>query len=207
METPIELYGTQTGNCLRAAIALEEAAVAYKVHHVDLGTGEHRRPAYLAVNPAGQVPAIVDRSNVGAPLVLSQSNAIIFYAAARAPGRLLPENEGPERAIAYERFFFFVTDVIAPGHAAFFLRSQHAADASRLLDERMLAALRTAERYVLQSPFMAGDNFSIADIAAFTITSFVNSRLQWDQLPNLERWFRTVESRPAVVRGLRAFSH
>jgi glutathione S-transferase len=131
----IELYGAQTGNCLRAAIALEEAMVPHTVRHVDLRSGEHRRAAYLALNPAGQVPTMVDRSDEASPFVLSQSNAIIFYAAARAPGRLLPEHEGQERAIAYERFFFFVTDVIAPSHAAFILRRQNAVEAPGLLDD------------------------------------------------------------------------
>jgi GST-like protein len=203
----IELYGAQTGNCLRAAIALEEAMVPYTVRHVDLRSGEHRRAAYLALNPAGQVPTMVDRSDEASPFVLSQSNAIIFYAAARAPGRLLPEHEGQERAIAYERFFFFVTDVIAPSHAAFFLRRQNAVEAPGLLDERMLAALSAAERYVTRSSFMAGDSFSLADIVAFTIASFVKKRLPWDRLPNLDRWYRTVDARPAVVRGLRAFNN
>jgi len=63
----IELYGAQTGNCLRAAIALEEAMVPYTVRHVDLRSGEHRRAAYLALNPAGQVPTMVDRSDEAAP--------------------------------------------------------------------------------------------------------------------------------------------
>jgi glutathione S-transferase len=85
-----------------------------------------------------------------------------------------------ERAIAYERFFFFVTDVIAPSHAAFFLRRQNAVEAPGLLDERMLAALSAAERYVTRSSFMAGDSFSLADIVAFTIASFVKERLPWD---------------------------
>jgi len=181
LQTPIELYGAQTGNCIRAAIALEEAMLPYTVRQVDLRSGEHRRDPFLSLNPAGKVPTIVDHSHSASPLVLLQSNAIILYAAERAPGRLLPEEVGARRALAFERFFYFVTDVIAPNHAAFFLRAQNASDGSVALDRRVLESLRMGERYVSQSTFMVGDDFSIADIAAFTIAAFLKAQLDWDE--------------------------
>ena len=204
MNTTYELYGAPTGNCIRAAIALEEAGLPYTVRSVDLANGEHRSAAYLALNPAGKVPVLVESKENGPPVVITQSNAIILYAAEKAPGRLLPD-DSLARAVVYERFFFFVTDVIAVSHAAFFLRDAAVPAGQALLVERMFAALESAERYVSDEPYMAGKTFSIADIAAFTITQSVMSQLPWAQLPNLRRWYEQVEARPALARGLKVF--
>ncbi len=204
MTKSLELHGAPTGNCIRAAIALEEAGLPYTVRFVDLAIQEQKQSAHLALNPAGKVPVLVERKTDEAPFVITQSNAIVFYAAEQRPGRLLPGDDRA-RAVAYERFFFFVTDVIAPSHAAFFLGRAGASDARALLIERMLATVATAERYPDANGYIAGEAFSIADIAAFTITSSVKEHLPWNQLPNLRRWYERVEARPAVTRGLRAF--
>jgi GSH-dependent disulfide-bond oxidoreductase len=204
MNSPIELYGAITGNCLRAAIALEEAGIPYTPRHIDLSRGEQREPDYLAINPAGKVPALIDHS-VEPALVLTQSNAIILYAAMKAPGTLCPNEEGAERARTYDRFLFFITDVIAPSHAAFFLRSAGLGEHAAPLDERALATLATADSFVTHSRFMAGAQFSMADISAFSMARFLEHQLNWEQLPNLLRWYNEMKNRPAVQRGLCAF--
>ncbi|RZF27306.1 glutathione S-transferase family protein [Paraburkholderia sp. UYCP14C] len=204
MNTTYELVGAPTGNCIRAAIALEEARLPYEVRLVNLAAGEQMAPSHLALNPAGKVPVLVEREADQQPLILTQSNAIVFYVAEKSPGSLLPMNVRA-RAAAYERFFFFLTEVIAPGHAAFSLKCVGARDAQALLTESMLAALATAERYLDRHAYMAGDAFSIADIAAFTITRSVYADLPWRTLPTLQRWYEVVEARPAVLRGLQAF--
>jgi GSH-dependent disulfide-bond oxidoreductase len=205
MKTTLELYGAQTGNCIRAAIALEEAGLAYTSKLVDLSHGEHTGFDHLALNPAGKVPVLVEKEEGREPFILTQSNAIILYAAEKAAGRLLPENDR-DRATALERFFFFVTDVIAVSHAGFSLRATSARDGQTILEDRVLATLETAERYVVHDEFMAGKTFSAADIAGFTITQSVKSDLPWSKLPNLRRWFERIEGRPAVKRGLQAFN-
>jgi GST-like protein len=205
MKTTLELYGAQTGNCIRAAIALEEAGLSYTRKLVDLSSGEHTGVDHLALNPAGKVPVLVEKEEGREPFILTQSNAIILYAAEKAAGRLLPENDR-DRATALERFFFFVTDVIAVSHAGFSLRATSARDGQKILEDRVLATLETAERYVVHDEFMAGKTFSAADIAGFTITQSVKSDLPWSKLPNLRRWFERIEGRPAVKRGLQAFN-
>ena len=205
MKTTLELYGAQTGNCIRAAIALEEAGLSYTPKLVDLSSGAHQGVDHLAMNPLGKVPVLVEKEEDREPFILTQSNAIILYAAGRAAGRLLPENDR-DRAIVLERFFFFVTDVIAVSHVAFSLRASSAQEAQKILMDRMLATLETAERYVGQDEFIAGKTFSAADIAGFTITQSVKSDLPWPKLPNLRRWFERTEGRPAVKRGLQAFT-
>ena len=205
MKTTIELYGAQTGNCIRAAIALEEAGLSYTPKFVDLSSGAQQGVDHLALNPAGKVPVFVEKEEDQEPFILTQSNAIILYAAGKAAGRLLPENDR-DLAIVLERFFFFVTDVIAVSHAAFSLRALSAQEGRTILEDRVLATLETAERYVVHDEFMAGKTFSAADIAGFTITQSVKSDLPWPKLPNLRRWFERIEGRPAVKRGLQVFN-
>jgi GSH-dependent disulfide-bond oxidoreductase len=172
---------------------------------VDLSSGAQQGVDHLALNPAGKVPVLVEKEEDQEPFILTQSNAIILYAAGKAADRLLPENDR-NRTIVLERFFFFVTDVIAVSHAAFSLRASSAQEAQKILMDRMLATLETAERYVGQDEFIAGKTFSAADIAAFTITQSVTSDLPWSKLPNLRRWFERIEGRPSVKRGLQAFN-
>lgn len=204
MNASFELYGAPTGNSIRAAIALEEADLRYTPKIVDLASFEHQGADHLALNPLGKVPVLVEKEEGQTPFVLTQSNAIILYAAGKAAGGLLPEADH-DRAIALERFFFFVTDVIAVSHAAFSLREANSQTARKILTDRMFAMLETAERYVACDDFIAGAAFSVADIAAFTIAKSVESDLPWSKLPNLKRWFAAIEARPSVKRGFAAF--
>src|SRR5580704_18138198 len=105
----LELHGAKTGNCLRAAIGLSEAGLLYKTRHVDLSRGEQGDPSHLALNPAGKVPVLVAKGAVNArAFVLTQSSAILFYADAEAPGRILPPHAADRARIkALEAFFYF----------------------------------------------------------------------------------------------------
>jgi GST-like protein len=202
----LELYGAKTGNCLRAAIGLSEAGLLYKARHVDLGRGEQRDPSHLALNPAGKVPVLVARGPVDAQaFVLTQSSAILFYADAEAPGRILPPHADHARIRALEAFFYFTSDVIALNGVAFSLRGAEFSAAAATLTERYLAAIAASERLLIDNEFLGGASFSIADIAAFTIISAVRRHLPWNQLPRLATWHDRIGRRPAVQTGMMAF--
>jgi GST-like protein len=202
----LELHGARTGNCLRAAIGLSEAGLLYKTRHVDLRRGEQRDAPHLALNPAGMVPVLVARGPVKAQaFVLTQSSAILFYADAAAPGRILPRHGDSARIRALETFFYFTTDVIALNGAAFSLAGPEFSDAAAALTERYLSAIAASERFLIDNEFIGGASFSIADIAAFTIISAVNRHLAWDQLPRLAAWHDRIGHRPAVQTGMAAF--
>lgn len=205
MNPKIELYGAPTGNSLRAAIALEEAGIPYSARRLNLQANEQRDLSYLALNPAGKVPTLVDHTSTP-PLVINQSNAIIQFADAKAPGRLAPAHRGPKRDLVFDRYFFFVTDVIGPSHAAFFLRQAGFIEAAAVIDLRVIEQLVYSERF-LTGDFMAGDQFSMADISAYTIAASFRDRLDWKVLSRLSRWFYAIEARPAVQRGLKAFQN
>jgi GST-like protein len=202
----LELHGAKTGNCLRAAIGLSEAGLPYKTRHVDLARGEQRDQFHIALNPAGRVPVLVARGSLDVQaFVLTQSSAILFYADAEAPGRILPPHADHARIRALEAFFYFTSDVIALSGAAFSLRGPEFSGAATALTERYLAAIAASERFLIDNEFMGGASFSIADIAAFTIVSAVSRHLPWNQLPRLAAWHDRIGHRPAVQTGMTAF--
>jgi GSH-dependent disulfide-bond oxidoreductase len=201
----IELYGAKTGNCLRVAIALEVCSIPYRVVHVNLNRGEQRSVAHLTLNPAGKVPTIVDHSRGDPPFVLSQSNAIMFYLSDLAPGVLMPRGGERQRAIVHERFFYFLTDVIGPSHAAFQLRRADATQSRDVLEQKSIASLMAAERFLLDDEFMGGGSLTLVDIAAFTIAKALSRHIDWDRVPRLREWFDSLKKQPAIDRGLRAF--
>lgn len=93
-DTPLlDIHGSRTGNCLRVTVAMEELGLPYAVCRIDLRGGEQRRAPFLALNPDGHVPVLVDRTEPGHPLVIAQSNAILFYLCGLRPGVLLPVDD------------------------------------------------------------------------------------------------------------------
>src|SRR5258708_11686176 len=94
----------------------------YMVRNLALRGSEPRTPEHLSRNPGGKVPTFVERFRDGRVLTLSQSNAILMYAAEGSPPRLLPSDTA-ERALVLQRFFYFVTDVVAVSRAGFATRN------------------------------------------------------------------------------------
>lgn len=162
----IDLYTFASSNGQRAAIVLEECALPYRVHKVDLAKREHKAPEFLNINPAGAIPTIVDSDGPdGAPLKLSQSAAIMLYAAAKS-GRFLPEDP-VRRAVALQWLLFAVTDV-ARASTAMFLCSTVVPDKSpanvAYFEEQTLRYLRVADARMADREFLA-DEPSVADFA------------------------------------------
>src|SRR5258706_15821646 len=88
----IDLHAGGTSNGVRAGIGLEECGLAYTFHPIDLAKGEQKSPSFLAMNPNGQIPVIVDRDGPGGkPVTLSQSVAVLMYCAEKS-GKFLPKD-------------------------------------------------------------------------------------------------------------------
>lgn len=100
----IELYSFGTGNGRRASIALEECGLPYVAHKVDIARGEHKAPAFLAINPVGRIPVIVDPDGPsGSTITINDSGAILLYCAEKS-GRFIPSD--PVRRMAALRWTF-----------------------------------------------------------------------------------------------------
>jgi GST-like protein len=200
------LLGAKTGNCLRVAVALEALGIPYDQIKVDLRAGEQRQAEFLALNPFGRVPVLLDRAGGPFPSVLTQSNAILLALCDMQPGTLLPAEGDPTRPRVLERFLYFVTDVISIGTGSFYLSAGKQAEGAELLMGRALDAIAKSERFLVPGPYMAGPRFTLADIAAVTVINAYAERISWKELPVLRAWFDFVMAREDVLRGLAAFS-
>src|SRR5437879_6001301 len=106
----IDLYAAGTSNGMRARIAVEECGLAYNFHPIDIQKGEQKSPGFLAMNPMGQIPVLVDSEGPGGkPLTLSQSTAILVYCAEKS-GRFLPRDPAA-RAATLQALMSASTDI------------------------------------------------------------------------------------------------
>lgn len=198
----IELYTASTFNGQRAAIMLEETGLDYVAHRVDLWKGEQRRPAFLKLNPSGRIPVLLDYdSGESAPFILTQSVAIVQYLAEKT-GRLLPHSL-QERARVYEWLQFHAVDIGSSVFSAFYLKrlcSPRQHQAARLITERVIELYSHFDRRLADHEFLAGANYSIADIIA--MPAALAQQEQLADYAHLTRWLHQLKQRPEVQRGL-----
>jgi GST-like protein len=202
----IDLYAFQTSNGQRAAIALEECGLPYTVHRVDLTKGEQKGAEFLKINPAGAIPAIVDAEGPGGrPLMLSQSGAILLYAAEKS-GRFLPA-DGGRRALALQWMMFALTDC-APATGYLYYLGALAPEKSPAnlawLEGRLLAHFRLADARLTGREYLA-DEISVADFALYPVVAARRALVDAaGDLPNLVRWAGALAARPGVARAMKA---
>lgn len=194
----ISLYTAATPNGYKASVALEEMALPYDVVAVDLGKGEQKTPAFLALNPNGRVPVLVDDG-----FAIFESGAILIYLAEKT-GLLMPaDTQGRSRVI---QWLMFQMGGIGPmmGQANVFYRyfpeKIPAAIARYQGEGRRLFAVLDAQ--LAEHEFLAGD-YSIADIANWCwVRTAKWSGIDLAGLPHLQRWIAAIAERPAVQRGV-----
>jgi len=205
----IELYTWTTPNGRKASIMLEEIGIPYIVRPINLGKNEQFDPAFLKISPNNKIPAIVDADAPGGPLAVFESGAILIYLAEKS-GRLLAR-QGAERYHALE-WLNWQMGGIGPmfGQLGFFaINSSDKAPLAitRFTEEgqRLLAVL---DRQLQGSAYLAGENYTIADIAAYpwmlAATTFLGSVLGTaiEAMPAVKRWLKAIGERDAVKRGL-----
>ncbi len=197
----IDLYTAATPNGHKISIALEELALPYTVHPVDMGKLEQKRPEFLRINPNGRIPAIVDREANNFPVF--ESGAILLYLAEKA-GRLLPAD--PQGRSTVIQWLMFQMGGIGPmmGQANVFFRYfpekiQPAIDRYQAEVRRLFGVLDTR---LADREFLAGA-YSIADIANWAwVRTYQWSGVTLDDLPHLSRWVAQLAARPACQRGV-----
>jgi len=198
----INLYTDSSPNGFKATIALEELALPYRLHHVRIDAGAHRQPAFLALNPHGRIPVITD-DDTG--ITLFESAAILLYLAEKT-GRLLPR----EPAARWEaiKWLQFHSSSVGPVigqrvHFELFAQAENPAAIKRYrrLTEDAFAVL---DGHLADGRLhLAGDDYSIADIAHFGWTHIARIiGFDFNQHRYMSAWHERVAQRPAVRKGV-----
>ncbi|MBN8942002.1 MAG: glutathione S-transferase N-terminal domain-containing protein [Rhizobiales bacterium] len=208
----LQLYSLPTPNGVKVSIMLEEIGLPYEPHLIDIGKNESWTPEFLALNPNGKIPAIIDPDGPGGkPLALFESGAILIYLAEKT-GKLLPVDP----AARYEtiQWVFFQMASVGPmfGQVGFFHKF-----AGREFEDK-----RPLQRYVTESKrllgvletrlagrqWIMGDDYTIADISLLgwvrNLVGFygAGALVDYDSLSQVPAWLARGLARPAVQRGL-----
>lgn len=209
MPDPIELYYWPTPNGWKVSIALEEMGLPYNLNLVDITRGAQHEPAFLKISPNNRMPAIVDPDGPdGAPLAMFESGAILQYLA-RKSGRFYGQSE--RERIAVDQWLMWQMGGVGPmaGQAHHFLKYAprmdppqdlpYAKDRYRAEVARLYGVL---DRQLAGHAYVAGDTFTIADIAIWPWASLWEGQQQTlADKPNLARWLDLVGNRPGVRAG------
>ena len=204
-QQPIKLYYWPTPNGWKISIMLEECALPYEVHPIDIGAGDQFDPEFLKISPNNKMPALVDSEGPGGrPISLFESGAILIYLADKT-GQFLPED--PTARYEVLQWLMFQMGHIGPmlGQAHHFRvyapePMPYAVDRYTNEARRLYGVL---DRRLGESPYLAGDDYTIADIAAWPWTRFPERQgVERSEYPNFVRWFEAIHARPAVQRGL-----
>jgi len=208
----LQLYSLPTPNGVKVAIMLEETGLPYEPHRVRFDAHEQLSPEFLSLNPNNKIPAIIDPDGPGgAPLPLFESGAILIYLAEKT-GRFLPRD--PAARYVTIQWLMFQMGGIGPmfGQVGFFNkfagkdyedkrpRDRYVAEAKRLL--------RVLEGQLGMHAWIAGEEYTIADIATFPwVRNLIGFYEAGDlvgiaDFPNVTRALDRFLARPAVARGL-----
>jgi glutathione S-transferase len=196
----IELYTSPTPNGYKVSIMLEEIGMAYTVHEIRLGRGEQKSPEFLAMNPNGRIPVIVDGDNDD--FVVFESGAILLYLAEKS-GKLIPnDDKGRSRVM---QWLMFQMGGVGPmmGQANVFYRyfPEKVPAAIQRYQHEGLRLLTVLDHQLEGREYICGD-YSIADIATWPwAVTHEWSGIDIAGLDNLQAWLDRVGARPAVRRG------
>ena len=208
----LQLYSLPTPNGVKISIMLEETGLPYDAHRVSFETQDQMSAEFLSLNPNNKIPAILDPHGPdGEPLALFESGAILIYLAAKT-GELLPTNDADKYRVL--QWLMFQMGGVGPmfGQLGFFHkfagkeyedkrpRDRYVAESRRLLG--------VLDQQYAQHPWVAGDAYSIADIAILPWVRNLNGFYEagdlvgFSDFPHLQRALEAFVARPAVQRGL-----
>lgn len=202
------IYATQNG--WKLPILFEEMGVPYDWALVDFERGEQRSEGFLAINPNGRIPALIDR---GRGVTVAESGAILEYAAARFSSPLLPSPEQDlQRHLQVKQWLYWQVSALGPamgqamyfqriaqvqGHDAPFAVRRFIAEAERCL------GMLDAQLQASDGPFLLGDACTLADVACFAYAAsayWANADISG--LLHLRRWLDRLHQRPSFQRGI-----
>lgn len=202
MSNEIEVYAWATTNGLRATLAFAESGLPHRVCPVDLSKQAQKAPEYLAINPAGQIPAMIDRSG-DEPYVLTQSGAIVLYACTKG-GRHLPADQ-KNYFLAMKWFMQAATDIggaSAALHQVSVVAPDKVPSNIALFEQRLVRYFAQVDEQLAGRDYLANE-LSFADLMMYP--NYVLRRALVDKLadlPHLRAWAERLAKRPAVAQGM-----
>lgn len=201
----IELYYWTTPNGHKITMFLEEAELPYTIIPINIGTGDQFKPDFLKISPNNRIPAIVDREPAGGgdPISVFESGAILLYLAEKS-GKLIPADL--RERVEVLQWLFWQMGGLGPMAGQNHHFNQYAPEKipyaiDRYVNEtgRLYAVLN---QRLSNRQFVAGNHYSIADIAAYPwVVPYERQGQMLEDFPNLKRWFETIQARPATVRA------
>jgi len=208
-QAPIDVYSWPTPNGHKVHILLEETGLPYRVHPVNIGKGEQFAEDFLAISPNNKIPAITDPQGPdGQPLSLFESGAILVYLAGKT-GQFLPPGDRARYEVL--QWLMFQMGGVGPmlGQAHHF--RLYAPEKLPYAIERYTNEARrlygVIDKRLAHSAFIAGDSYTIADIAIFPwLRSWENQGIVLTDYPHLKAWFDGIAARPAVQRGVKVLA-
>ncbi len=201
----IDLYTWPTPNGWKAHIMLEECGLEYQVHAIDIGRGDQHQPDFLALSPNNRIPAIVDHDGPGGkPISVFESGAILVYLAEKT-GKFYASTLRDQTQI--NQWLMWQMGGVGPmlgqnHHFVKYAPEQIPYAQTRYINETK-RLYGVADKQLGKNAFLAGDDYTIADIACYGWMSLWEGQKQdISAFPNVERWLTQVGERPAVQRGM-----
>ena len=207
---PIRLHSWPTPNGHKIHILMEELGLPYELVPVNIGAGEQFLPEFLAITPNHRIPAIEDSDGPdGQPIALFESGAIMIYLCEKTGSPLLPA-----AGAARHRCLQWLMFQMGGGGPMFGQYNHFAAYAPEKIPyaiERYTNEVkrlhRVLEKRLAESPFLAGEDYTVADIATFPWVRNPDRRgIDLAQFPAVKRWHDAIAARPAVQRGVQVLA-
>ncbi|ACX87278.1 GSH-dependent disulfide bond oxidoreductase [Pectobacterium parmentieri] len=201
----IDLYYAPTPNGHKITLFLEEANLPYQLHRVNISKGEQFKPEFLAISPNNKIPAIVDTqpSEGDTPISLFESGAILLYLAEKHD--VLLGSSLRERTATLQWLFWQVAGfgpMLGQNHHFNHYAPQPVPYAIDRYQQETQRLYRVLDKHLQDSPWLAGEHYSIADIATYPwVVSYARQRIDLDDYPAVKAWYTRISERPATQRA------
>jgi GSH-dependent disulfide-bond oxidoreductase len=206
----IEVHSWATPNGHKVHIMLEECGLPYRAIPVNIGAGDQFEPDFLAISPNNKIPAIVDPDGPdGQPISMFESGAILLYLASKT-GRFLPaDTRGRFQVLEWLMFQMgSIGPMLGQTHHFRIYAPEKIGYAIERYTNEARRLYRVMDRRLAKTRYIAGPEYSIADIAIFPwLRSWKNQGIDWTEFPHLKGWFDEIAARPAVQRGVEVLAN
>lgn len=210
----IDVYSWATPNGHKVHIMLEECGYRlgkdWLAHPINISNGDQFEAAFLKISPNNKIPAMVDPHGPdGKPISVFESGAILLYLASKT-GKFLPKGDRAKYEVL--QWLMFQMGGVGPmlgqnHHFRQYAPEQIEYAVNRYTNEakRLYGVM---DKQLASSKFIAGNSYSIADIAIFPwLRNWQNQGIEWVNYPHLKKWFDLIAARPAVQRGVEVLAN